>query len=107
MLKSIRIALSIAALAAFIGCSAEDCPPIPDGYYQADATSPGYTFQDGLPLAFQAWSCQPSETGCTTAYQCTNDGQTVTVTVDQVRTGVVELTIGTTPTQTLYLAGSK
>jgi hypothetical protein len=108
MTKTLRIALSLVALATLIGCGqAEDiCSPIPDGYYQASPTVPGYTFQDGLPVAFQGWSCQPSADTCTT-YQCfAPTGQHETLTVALVSAGVVELTIDGV-TQTLYLAGSK
>src|SRR5450631_3179082 len=43
------------------GCGqAEDdtCSPTPDGYYQASPTTPGYTFVNGLPVAFVGSSCQ-------------------------------------------------
>jgi|SRR5450631_4053840 len=87
------------------GCGqAEDdtCSPTPDGYYQASPTTPGYTFVNGLPVAFVGWSCQ-SDGACPTTYVCDNGDQTETLTVGLVADGVVELTIDGV-TQTLAVA---
>ena len=95
-------------LATLVGCDAQDdtCSQIPDGYYQADPATPGYTFQDGLPVAFQNWSCTAAADTCT-VYQCASaDGQHETVTAALVAPGTVELTIDGV-TQTLYAAVSK
>ena len=62
-----------------LGCGSSECNHVPDGSY-VSASGALYTFQGGLPIGLQGWSCAEEACG---SYVCAQGSNTEDVTVQQ------------------------
>lgn len=67
------------------------CGAPPDGYYKSPMVSVGYTFQNGLPLGLQGYTCKQAPDLCEEFFVCSEDSSVITVTVKRITEGEIEL----------------